>query len=103
MKGNATTPQVAERFAKLFCVKVKPVYLNRVTARFFYSFFAVNNLRHFTFYCSVSCFMAFRILNCLIYVTCNNQFVKHNIQLITLQIITTGKARDGLLCPGDDS
>lgn len=31
MKGNATTPQVADAIAKLFCVKVKPVYLNRVT------------------------------------------------------------------------
>ncbi len=70
MKGNATTPQVADAICKIFCVKVKPVYLNRVTDAVFLSFFAVNNLRHFTFYCFRFVFMAFRILNCLIYVTC---------------------------------
>lgn len=31
MKGNATTPQVADAICKIICVKVKPVYLNRVT------------------------------------------------------------------------
>ncbi len=37
MKGNATTPQVADAICKnYFCVKVKPVYLNRVTDAAFF-------------------------------------------------------------------
>ncbi len=70
MKGSATTPQVADAICKIIFVKVKPVYLNRVTDAVFLFVLAVNNLRHFTFYCFRFVFYGFRILNCLIYVTC---------------------------------